>query len=202
MYLRTIVALGAALLMALAPAGALARDCAVEAIDGPEARRWAAGAWSPLSPGQPVPAEAKLATGPGTRVKIACDGGIVVTVGTGTEVNLETLVGRGDSIVVQLVEGILGLLAPADGWRRFEVRTPVAIASVRGTEWLVEHGAEGSAVFVRAGRVVVRPRAGGGASLGPGEGITIAADGSPGEVKAWGPPRIARSTAALGFDWR
>lgn len=201
MYLRAFVALGVAALVALEPAAALVRACVVAAVDGPEARQWAAGAWSPLAPGQPVSAEAKLATGPGTRLKLACDGGIVVTVGVGTEVNLETLAGQGDSVVVQLIEGIIGLLAPPAGWRRFEVRTPLAIASVRGTEWLVEHGAEASAVFVRDGRVAVRARGGGG-TLGPGEGITIAAGGGPGEVKVWGPPRIARATAALGFDWQ
>lgn len=204
MFRRTVSAIGIAVLVAFAPPAAPAdtHTCSVEAIEGDEARYWAAGAWSPLRPGQPVALEAKLATGPETRVKIACAGGTVVTVGIGTEVNLGTLAAPDDGIVMQLIEGIVGLLAP-EGRGAFDVRTPVAIASVRSTEWLVEHAPdEGSAVFVRAGRVGVRARAGGEFGLGQGEGISIALDGTPGEVKTWGPPRIERSTEALGFDWR
>lgn len=204
MFRRAVSAIGIAVLVTFAPPAAQAdsHTCSVEAVDGADARYWAAGAWSPLRPGQPVALEAKVATGPDTRVKIACAGDTVVTVGTGTEINLGTLAAPDDGVIMQLIEGIVGLVAPE---RRgaFDVRTPVAIASVRSTEWLVEHApAEGSAVFVRAGRVAVRARAGGAFGLGPGEGISIARDGTPGAVKTWGPPRIERSTEALGFDWR
>ncbi|HUF87460.1 MAG TPA: FecR domain-containing protein [Thermohalobaculum sp.] len=199
---RALPAIGLAALVAFAAPGALARDCAVEAVEGEDVRAWSAGAWSALRPGQSLAPEAKVATGAGSRVKIACDDGIVVTVGSASEVNLEALTTPGDSVIVQLIDGIVGLFAP-ERVRRFEVRTPLAIASVRSTGWLVEHDAdEGSAVFVRAGAVAVAARSGGRFRLAPGEGITITPDGVPGEVKTWGPPRIARSTEALGFDWR
>lgn len=203
MLTRAALGVGLAALLAITPsAHADPRACTVEAIDGTEARGWAAGAWTPLSPGQAVADESKVATGPQTRVKIACDDGIVVTIGTGTEVNLEQLVGAEPGVIVQLIDGIIGLLTPQRRTGGFSVRTPLAIASVRSTEWLVEHGADGSAVFVRAGRVAVDAPAGGRATLDPGEGITITPDGAAGEVKTWGAPRIARSTAALGFDWQ
>ena len=202
MIARGVLALGFAAFVASAALAQEPRFCSVEAIEGDEALGWAGGEWEPLREGQAVAFEAKISTGPVTRVKITCDDGIVVTVGTGTEVNLETLVSPDENIVIQLIDGIVGLLAPE---RRgaFDVRTPVAIASVRSTEWLVEHdAAEGSAVFVRTGRVSVRARAGGRFSLGDGEGISIGPDGVAGEVKTWGAARIQRSTEALGFGWR
>lgn len=202
---RALPGLGVAALMALAPQGASAADprvCSVEAVEGPEARGWSAGEWSPLRAGQAVAFEAKVSTGPRTRVKISCEDGIVVTVGTGSEVNLGTLAASDRSVVLQLIEGIVGLVAPG-GFAAFDVRTPLAIASVRSTEWLVEHdSADGSAVFVRDGEVAVRVRAGGWFTLGSGEGISIALDGTPGAVKTWGAARISRSTSALGFDWQ
>ena len=205
MLARAISALGLAAFLAVAPGLAGAADprfCTVEAVDGPEALGWHAGEWAPLRAGQAVAFEAKISTNDATRVKIACDDGIVVTVGTGTEVNLESLVGPTAGIVLQLIEGIVGLLAPGGG-ESFDVRTPLAIASVRSTEWLVEHSAtDGSAVFVRAGRVGVAPRRGDRVTLDPGEGITIPPEGPAGEVKTWGEARISRSTAALGFDWQ
>lgn len=205
MRARAIPALGIAALLALAPgspAAADPRSCTVAAIDGPEALGWHAGEWAWLRAGQAVAAEAKIATGGATRVKVACGDGTVVTIGSATEVNLESLVGPAAGVVIQLLDGIVGLLAPG-GTQGFVVRTPLAIASVRSTEWLVEHsGTDGSAVFVRAGRVRVAPRAGGSVTLGPGEGVTVPPEGPAGAVKAWGEARIARSTVALGFDWQ
>jgi hypothetical protein len=181
------------------------RSCAVDAVEGETARYWESGVWSGVAEGLAIPVEAKIATGPEDRVRIVCDDGVVVTVGAATEVNLEQLAGpagRDRNVFVQLLEGIVGVLAPARSWGRFEVRTPVAIASVRSTEWLVENMAGEAAVFVRDGRVAVDVRDGGRVTLAAGEGITVAADGAPGEVKTWGAARIERSTAALGFDWR
>lgn len=182
---------------------AAGRDCEVSRLEGDSLSIWQAGTWSELGPGPLPAAAAKLRTGTSARAEIRCDDGLVVTVGVATEVNLEVLVVPGDAgVLLQLVRGILGLAAPDPVAGGVEVRTPLAIAAVRSTEWLVEHGdAEGSAVFVRAGRVGVR--AGTAAvTLGPGEGVTVEPSGAVQPVKRWGAPRIARSTGALGFDWR
>jgi ferric-dicitrate binding protein FerR (iron transport regulator) len=106
-------------------------------------------------------------------------------------------------VAIQLIEGIIGLVVPQRNWRRFEVSTPVAIASVRSTEWLIEWRRGGSAaVFVRMGEVAVRSAQGERFMLGMGDGITISAAGAAGDVKQWGAARIAESTAMLGFEWR
>lgn len=193
------------LVPALAASPAWGRDCQVTRLEGEVVRIWNEGVWSPLT-ATPLPAGAsKIETGAATRVEIRCDDGVVLTIGVATEVNLEVLSGTGPGpaeAILQLIRGIVGVVAPDPGPRRFQVRTPLAIASVRSTSWLVEHGAaDGTAVFVRDGRVAVRgPTA--SVVLVEGEGITIEPDGTPGDVKVWGPPRIARSVDALGFGWR
>lgn len=206
MFARTALAICAAIFLSAAPPDARAQDprfCQVEAIEGEGAYGWAAGEWEPLRTGQAVAFEGKVSTDGQTRVKIGCGDGIVVAIGTATEVNLETLVSQSDDVILQLLNGIVGLIAPGERAGGFMVRTPVAIASVRSTEWLVEHEpADGSAVFVRAGRVGVAARAGGRATLGAGEGVSVAPDGTAGEVKTWGEARIERSTARLGFGWQ
>jgi hypothetical protein len=91
------------------------RTCEVDRIEGPNARYWVAGAWSNLTVGLDVPVEAKIATGADTRVRIACDDGAVVTIGTETELNLENFIATAISrqpVAMQLIEGIIGLFVP------------------------------------------------------------------------------------------
>lgn len=197
-----------AALTALAAAGAAARDCAVTGMEG-RAELWRAGVWRAVETGPLPAAELKLRTARASRVRIACDDGLVVTVAAGAEVNLDSVTGRGDGardVVIQLIRGLIGLWAPERRWRRLEVRTPLAIASARQTRWLVEAPEPGgAAVFVAEGAVAVRPAARGGfptAILRAGEGVTVAPDGSRGPVVAWGAPRIDAARAALGFGWR
>jgi hypothetical protein len=186
-------------------AAAAERQCRVDGIEGEGNRVWSGGEWGELAIGSSVPEEAKIATGHEGRVNLACDDGIIVSVGPGSEVNLEQLAGQsgpGRSAIVQLAAGIIGIIAPYRNWKRFEVRTPLAIASVRSTEWLVEHRADsGTAVFARKGVVDVAS----GSEvhrLASGDGITITDTGEPPRVKQWSLERIARSGQALGFGWK
>jgi len=186
-------------------ARAAERSCVVGGVEGTEVRLWHQGTWSEATPGAVVAPESKVATGPNSRINIACDDGLTVTIGASTEANLEQIVGPsgpGTSAMVQLIRGIIGIIAPNRTWGLFEVRTPIAIASVRSTEWLVEHGeSDGTAVFVRKG--VVEVGSGGTVStLNPGDGVTLTRKGEPATVKQWGAERVARSGAALGFGWK
>lgn len=207
MIVRLLISLALLLSLAAPPAAAGdVRSCAVDEISGAGARIWNQGAWSALRVSMEVPAGTKIATDPDARVRLVCGGANVITIGSATEINLEELAlssGPRRNVVLQLVQGIVGIFAPERAWDRFEVRTPVAIASVRSTKWLMEHDrADGAAVFVRTGRVAVDMAGGRQALLGPGEGVSVSASGDAGEVKTWGQARIARSMAALGFDWR
>ncbi|WP_118134989.1 FecR family protein [Oceanicella sp. SM1341] len=88
--------------------------------------------------------------------------------------------------------------APAPG-HTFQIRTPHAIASVRGTVWAVDVDSGATAVFVAEGQVAVahadapsRP-----VLLGPGEGVDVV-PGAPLEVKTWGAARVAALMERFG----
>lgn len=81
----------------------------------------------------------------------------------------------------------------------FQILTPHAIASVRGTVYAVDVTSSRTSVFVRNGRVAVQ-RTGGGAAvtLGPGEGVDVGSDAAPLEVKRWGAERVASLLSRFG----
>ena len=82
---------------------------------------------------------------------------------------------------------------------RFQILTPVAIASVRGTEFAVDAGADGTSVFVVRGRVRVTKRQQTGATveLGPGEGVDVRS-AEPLVVTTWGAARVRALLARFG----
>jgi ferric-dicitrate binding protein FerR (iron transport regulator) len=199
-YLAAIVALAL-----LAPHTALARDCAVSAVDGPDARIWDGAARRALD-ARPLPdAQIRIATGSGTRVEVACDDGVVLTLAADRVVRLDQLLGDGAedrNVVLELLRGLLGVDAPGPRAGRFDVRTPLAIASVRSTAWLVSHLPDaGTAIFVGRGAVRAITR-GAMSTLRRGEGIDVKPDGHAGPVARWGPRRVTAARAALGFGWR
>lgn len=180
------------------------RSCTVDAVSGALAEVSINQQWQPIARGQAVPIDARVRTGPDTRMHLSCDDGIAVTVGVATEIALDGLVGPSGpehSIGLHLFSGITGIVAPRRNWDKFEVATDVAIASVRSTEWLVESDKEGGAVFTRRGRVEVQA---GGAkvSLGAGKGVTVSAKAVAGPVKTWSAKRLAEAGRALGYDWK
>ena len=196
----------AAALMLLTPSANSAEaevNCAVEAVDGPDASLWSNGAWTPLILGLAIPRDAIVLTGEATRARIECSDGLLLTVGVATQINLETLDSRRESRVAQLVKGVLGVLSPRRARETFLVRTPAAEAAVRDAETLVEVAPDkGAAVFVRRGEAQVAAGDGQNVTLTDGEGVTVDASGAAAPVKVWGDARIAKSTDALGFDWR
>ncbi len=191
-----------AVLLAGMAGGAVARDCAVTLVEGVPVQVQVAGGWQPLGPGPLPPGAERIATGPGARAEIGCDDGIVLTVGYGSEVALDSLLGTGRNVILDLIEGIIGIVAPRPTWDAFQVRTPLAIASARSTEWLVEFSdPSGAAVFVRQGVVAVQGPAR-SVTLVAGEGVTLTAAAPDGPVVRWGAPRRAATGGALGFGWR
>jgi hypothetical protein len=202
--MRSILWAALALVASAGAAAATTRSCSVTGKEGAGIEIESGGQWRPLAGGVLPEGTVRLRTDASTRAEITCDDGIVVTVGTATAVDLVWLTGEAGSerhVLLRLSEGIVGLLAPLRNWAGFTVETPLAIASIRSTVWLVEHeAATGTAVFVREGEVGVaagRERFG----LKPAEGITIPADGPPGAVTVWGEARVARAIARLGFGW-
>jgi len=202
-------AAAAAFIAALHPltASAETRACAVAQVEGENGRIRHDDAWRPLAVGAlPAHGGVRIETGPATRAQIACDDGVVLTVGAQTEIDLETLLGEagaGRNVLLRLFQGVVGAVAPQRNWSRFDIETPFAIASVRSTEWLVGHAStEGSFAFVRKGAVSVTPRAGASpVTLETGEGVDVTPSGVEGP-RAWAAARIEAIGGRIGYGWR
>jgi FecR protein len=95
--------------------------------------------------------------------------------------------------------GLLIESEPARRRSRFQIHTPHAIASVRGTIWAVDVTPARTSVFVQRGAVAVR-RQGSRQSvtLRVGEGVDVEGIGGPLEVKRWAPQRAAALLARFG----
>ena len=194
---------GLAALVITAPAVAEPiRLCAISVIDGPSVQVLRAGQDRGAKVGYRIFNADRIITGPETRITIACDDGMRTIIAGGTEIDLGTLTGaaKTEGHAARLLRGLAGFILPLVGARRFEVRTPSAVASVRSTEWLVNVTDGATAVFVRDGAVDVFT-ARGGALLEPGEGIDVTAAGEAGPVKTWGEGRKVKLRKRLGPTW-
>jgi ferric-dicitrate binding protein FerR (iron transport regulator) len=137
---------------------------------------------------------------PPPRQILRCVDGLVVEAEAGADYTLRGRSSTGPVQAVALNRGaVLVQVPPQAAGRAFQVMTPQAVAAVRGTRWAVDAAADKTSVFVVEGRVSVRrPAARRGVELGPGEGVDVAADGSPLEVKRWSPARAAALLARFG----
>ncbi|MFW5679417.1 MAG: hypothetical protein ACOC3D_04080 [Pseudomonadota bacterium] len=164
-----------------------------------------AGGRASVAGGERLAAGDRLVTGVGSRVLLQIDGGLGVVVAASSEMMVERAVATVDgpwSIVLDLARGLLRavLTAPAEGGA-VDVRTALAVTSVRSTEWTVETGAAGTAVFARDGEVTVT---GNGASvvLRSGEGTDVRPGEPPTPPVAWGPPRVRTTLERSSFAGR
>ena len=147
----------------------------------------------------------RVMTGAGGRLEITAADGSTISVGEQTTVVLTRFVAPGDAGPGQgfldLVEGILRLNLPGS-WNRFEVITATAVASVRGTDWLIDaQGAENTAVFVAKGSVAVENIARTGAVLlYPSFGTDVKAGALPTTPKLWAKQRVDAALARTAIS--
>jgi FecR-like protein len=101
---------------------------------------------------------------------------------------------------VQLDSGALMIeFKPSEGRRNFQIRTPHAIAAVRGTTWAVEVEPDKTSTLVILGFVeVMRPDAQGGALLRAGQGSDVSPGTGPVTVKRWAKKRVDALLARFG----
>jgi hypothetical protein len=199
---RWLPALAGILLVVAPPAHAEERTCAVAELAG-EASLTHDGSRADIGVGTALSASDVLRTGSSGRIDIACSDGTHVTLGPDTDINLGSLVGEqgeGASIGMSLHRGIARFLAPVRTWGAFNVFGPVAVASVRSTEWIMETPERGTNVFVLAGVVEVQGKRGTTVRLAPKYGVDVAADGAMAEPKVWGAKRVADVLARLGLQ--
>lgn len=82
----------------------------------------------------------------------------------------------------------------------FRVETETAVASVRGTEWVMQVSAGTTAVAVLHGSVGVAARDGAAVVLQPGEGTDVARGSAPTPPRTWGAARLDDAIARASFD--
>ncbi len=83
--------------------------------------------------------------------------------------------------------------------RHFQVQTPDALASVRGTTWAVDVTPKQSSIFVAQGHVGVERRLDRqSVTLSAGEGVDVAPETAPLVVKHWPVERVRALLARLG----
>ena len=192
----------AAFLAPAHPAAADERLCQVAEVV-PTATVSHGGSLGNATVGAALSASDLVRTGPSGRVEVACSDGTHVTVGPDTEINLGSLIGeQGEdaSIGMSLHRGIARFLAPVRTWGTFNVFGPVAVASVRSTEWIMLTPEAGTSVFVRQGIVEVQSKRGTAVRLSPTYGVDVAPDGTMAPAKKWGAKRVADALARLGLQ--
>ena len=172
----------------------------------------------PLQPGSPLPEGTRLQVGANSFVVVRLADGSVVRVPAQSEVQLQQLrrTGRTGQVrsVIELRSGSLDAEVPTtgDAHRRFEIRTPRAATSVRGTRFGVLLASDGrSSTSVQQGSVAVQALAATQATananatdsqrtlLDPGQGVAVAPDGTLGAVRALLPaPDLSAVPTTLG----
>lgn len=182
------------------PAAAEDRTCQISEVAG-TASVVSAGNKNAAEVGMALASTDEVRIGKNGRITITCSDETVVTLGPSTDISLGSLVGpKGGNIGMSLHRGIARFLAPVRTWGAFNVFGPVAVASVRSTEWIMETPKKGTNVFVITGTVQVRAKAGGNVYLTDGQGVDVNSAGVMGEPKVWGAERVAATKKKLGLE--
>lgn len=150
---------------------------------------------SPLQAGQALREGARVQVAPDSFVTVRLADGTLIRVQADTDLRLQQLRRRGRAgdaqSVLELRRGSVESSVPPgrDGARRFQVRTPKATTSVRGTRFAVTLAPdERTLAAVTEGSLAVAPQLAGTAEaatlLDAGHGVVVAADGQMGMPRA------------------
>jgi len=124
------------------------------------------------------------------RIVFQCANGLVIEAEAASAFQIDEAAGQVRPDVVDL-DGEAVLIDVDPGSGPFQVRTPHAIAAVRGTIYVVDVSAERTSVFVVRGQVAVaRPDGSDEVVLGPGQGVDVA-PGAPFSPATWSQERAA-----------
>ncbi len=135
---------------------------------------------------------------PPPREVLACADGLTVVAEEGARVRFVGPDARGRPSEAVLEGGAVLVETPPGRPGRFQIRTPHAVASVRGTVWAADVSPGRTSVFVRRGEVAVaRPRSR-GVVLRAGDGVDVQAGSGSLEVRRWSPERAAALLGRLG----
>ena len=162
----------------------------------------------PLQNGTLLAEGARVQVAPDSFLNVRLADGSVIRVQAGTEVQLQQLRRRGRAgnaqSVLELHKGSVESSVPPsqDGTRHFEIRTPMASTSVRGTRFAVALTDDGRTLAaVTEGALAVQQRSAATGQPTPvpsGQGVSVAADGQVGTPRPLLPaPDLAALPASL-----
>lgn len=131
------------------------------------------------------------------RVVYQCPGGLVLEAEAAAVLGVTATAADGRPSEVDMSsDAVLIEIAPGSG--PFQIRTPQAIAAVRGTVYTVEIADGTTAVFVSEGEVTVtRPDGSDQVVVGPGLGVDVT-PGEPVVVREWGAQRVRNTLSRFG----
>ncbi|GGC64803.1 FecR domain-containing protein [Chelatococcus reniformis] len=131
------------------------------------------------------------------REVLSCPGGVSITARRDSQYRLidRNRDGRPEGAVLNQ-GGLLVDTPPRRG--PFQILTPHAIASVRGTTWAVDVVPTRTSVFVQTGAVDVRRPSGPAVVLRSGDGVDVQAGTGPLQVTRWGAGRAAELLGRFG----
>jgi len=164
---------------------------------------------APVQAGQQIDEGARLQAGPDAFISVQLADGSVVRVQAQSDVQLRQMRKRGRAgslqSVLEMHSGSLETSVPDqhEELRRFEIRTPTASTSVRGTHFDVALAPDGrTTAAVVEGSVAVRPLGAApqasGALLHPGQGVAVSAAGELGQPRVLLPaPDLSALPAAV-----
>lgn len=132
------------------------------------------------------------------REVISCGEGLVFERETTAQITVFDRAGDAPPRAIEIEGGAI-LIDVVPGAQPTQIRTPHAIAAVRGTTYVVQVSATGTSVFVIEGTVEVRKRDDDAqlVQLGAGQGVEVSAD-EPLDVTQWEPARAARLLTRFG----
>lgn len=116
-----------------------------------------------LEPQDLIRAGDEIETGANGKVSVQCSSGVIFQIGPGSHIQVTDLVSgsASESVFVRLNAGSLSsVVSRENGAQSVEIRTPTAVANVRGTEFLVEAEEDETSVLVQEGEVEVEDASG------------------------------------------
>lgn len=131
------------------------------------------------------------------RQLISCGAALVLEREAGSDVRIFERAGDAPPEAIMLENGAI-FIEVLPGSKPTQIRTPHAIAAVRGTTYVVDAGATSTSVFVVKGAVTVtKPNNVSSVTLGPGEGVDVDPT-SRLTVNRWGAERVSHLLARFG----
>lgn len=148
--------------------------------------------WFPALKGMPVESGDRVRTEAQSSCELAIDDGSYLFVGEKTEATVDHLDAAGDRLETRISLWVGKLIARVEKLRntKMTVKTPVSVASVRGTEFAVDASADETSVGVFEGQVQVSKAGadeagdGGGILVQPDQQTTVASGQEPAAPRA------------------